>query len=64
MDINKYALHFSIDKSRIIYLLDKVKQAGKFYSTVYTDFLTPEEAVLLKRICNDEHLSIELSNQA
>jgi RNA-binding protein YlmH len=62
MDINKYTAYYSADKNRIIYLLDKVKQAGKSYNTVYTDFLTPEEAILLKKICNEEHLSLELSN--
>jgi RNA-binding protein YlmH len=63
MDIDKYTAYYSADKSRIIYLLDKVKQAEKSYNTVYTDFLTPEEAMLLKRICNEENLDMELSNQ-
>lgn len=56
MDVNRYYENYSGDKSKLLYLFDRVKLSKKNYKTVFTDFLTPEEAMLLKRICHDEYI--------
>lgn len=60
MDYNKYFDIFDIEKNRLIYLLDRVKLSEKTRSTQFTDFLTPEEALSLFAICNENRLKCEL----
>lgn len=62
MDIENYIAHCSVDKSRVFYLMDKIRLAEKTQGTVYTDFLTPEEAQLLIRMCKEEHMKPEFNN--
>jgi len=59
MDFNKYFDNYSGDKSKLTYLVDKVKVAVKTYETVFTDFLTPEEAAVLGKICQGNFLKVE-----
>lgn len=60
MDSNKYLAMFQFEKGRIVYLLDKVKLCRKSDTVQYTDFMTPEEAMALARICSDEGLFLKL----
>lgn len=61
MDNSKFIDNYSGDKSKILYLLDKVKLSKKCFKTVFTDFLTPEEAIILRRICQHEYMMVEFS---
>jgi RNA-binding protein YlmH len=55
---NGFLDSFSGDKQRLIYLLDKVKVAGKTWDEIYTDFLTPEEQVVLQKLCKSEKINV------
>lgn len=59
MEFSKYVTDNFNDKSKLIYLIDKVKLANRTFKTVFTDFLTPEEAIILKKICHDEFISVD-----
>jgi RNA-binding protein YlmH len=55
---NGFLDSFSGDKQRLIYLMDKIKVADKTWDEVYTDFLTPEEQIILKKLCSSEGMNV------
>ena len=60
MDYNKYFEGYPKDKGSIIYLIDKVKQSQRTWETEFTHFLTPEEQIILKKICCEDLINVEI----
>ena len=54
MDSQSYFQAFPQQKEKVIYLLDKVRIAEKTYDDILIDFLTPEEQIILEKICKDK----------
>lgn len=59
MDYNKYFENYSGDKGSLIYLIDKVKLSQRTWETAFTHFLTPEEQIILKKICLKNLINVE-----
>ena len=56
MDSQSYLQAFPEQKEKVIYLLDKVRIAQKTYNNILIDFLTPEEQIILEKICKDKDI--------
>lgn len=56
MDYTKYVEMHPEYKEKISTFTDKIIRVKKTWEEVFTDFLTPDEQILLKRICQDEGL--------
>lgn len=56
---NKLGLNYLGDKTKLTYLIDKVRTAKKTWGTVFTDFLTPEDESLLRNICFQESMEVK-----
>lgn len=59
MDYNKYFENYLGEKSKLIYLIDKVKFSNKSWDTVFTDFLTPEDVLVLNKLCLESGLKVK-----
>lgn len=61
MSFDKYLQRYSsIQKESLIPLLDRVKRAKNNYEPVFTNFLSPEEQIILRDVCFSEGLLLNL----
>ncbi|TDT61836.1 RNA-binding protein [Fonticella tunisiensis] len=54
--MNYYIEHFEGDREKAIRLLDKVNRVKSSWGEEFTDFLNPDEQLLVKNICSSEGL--------
>lgn len=59
MELDKYLQHYTMQRERVLPLIDRVKRAKKTFQETFTDFLSPEEQSILKSICFGEGLEVK-----
>lgn len=56
MDYTKYIEMYPENKEKISFFMDKITRVKRTWEESFTDFLNPDEQMLLKRICNNEEV--------
>lgn len=57
-DLEKYIEHYPGEKEHLVQLIDKINRVKKTWEDAVTDFLTPDEQYMLKKICDDTGVNV------